>query len=227
METNALVLTPAWTWHDHHNDDAREGVWLDVLDGPVVRALNQTFMEPYGADRQPQGAPLPAPDNVLAPANAGARMCFAWREAEPALREAAREAGSAYDGIVLEYVDPATGGPGSPAHSCWLHLLRPGEATRAHRHTSSAVFHVVRGHGRTKVGDTTLEWGSRDCFVAPNWAWHEHANLSSSEDAVLFSVNDTPLVRYLGLYREEPELSIARLDRAPRMFGSFLRAAWS
>ena len=106
-------------------------------------------------------------------------------------------------------------------------VLRPGEATRAHRHTSSAVFHVVRGHGRTKVGDTTLEWGPRDCFVAPNWAWHEHANLSSSEDAVLFSVNDTPLVRYLGLYREEPELSIARLDRAPRMFGSFLRAAWS
>ena len=62
------------------------------VNGPVVRALNQTFMEPYGADRQPQGAPLPAPDNVLAPANAGARMCFAWREAEPALREAAREA---------------------------------------------------------------------------------------------------------------------------------------
>jgi 1-hydroxy-2-naphthoate dioxygenase len=191
----------------------------------VVSALNQTFMEPYGEDRQPPGARLPSPETVLPPPGAGARMCFPWREAECALSEAAREKGSAYDGITLEYVDPETGAPVLPAHSCWLHLLRPGEATQAHRHTSSAVFHVVRGRGRTKVGDKVLEWGPRDCLAVPNWAWHEHANLSASEDAVLFSVNDTPLVKYLGLYREEPALTIAH--GAPRMFGAFLRAAWA
>ena len=73
MEANDLVLTPAWTWHDHHNDDARDGIWLDVLDGPVVSAFNQTFMEPYGADRQPAGVRLASPENVLPPPSAGAR----------------------------------------------------------------------------------------------------------------------------------------------------------
>jgi gentisate 1,2-dioxygenase len=37
----------------------------------------------------------------------------------------------------------------------------------------------------------------------PSWAWHEHANASDSEDACLFCLNDLPVMRALGLYREE------------------------
>jgi gentisate 1,2-dioxygenase len=37
----------------------------------------------------------------------------------------------------------------------------------------------------------------------PSWAWHEHANASASEDACLFAFNDLPVMRSLGLYREE------------------------
>jgi gentisate 1,2-dioxygenase len=37
----------------------------------------------------------------------------------------------------------------------------------------------------------------------PPWALHEHANASSSEDAVLFSIQDTPVLQALGLYYEE------------------------
>ena len=37
----------------------------------------------------------------------------------------------------------------------------------------------------------------------PSWAWHEHANASEREDAVLFSFNDLPSMHALGLYREE------------------------
>src|SRR3954464_12332704 len=32
MEDNDLVLTPNWSWHDHHNSARRPGYWLDVLD---------------------------------------------------------------------------------------------------------------------------------------------------------------------------------------------------
>ena len=230
MEPNDLVLTPAWTWHDHHNPSAGEGIWLDVLDGPVVNALNQTFFETYGEEQQPlansAGAGLTmlaAPENVLPPPGQGARMHFPWREVEARLREAVRGPGSPYDGVVLEYSDPETGGPALPSLSCQAQMLRPGEKTRSHRHTSSAVYHVVRGHGRTIVGDTVLEWGPRDCFAIPNWAWHEHANLSDTSDAVLFSVNDIPLLRFLGLYREEPEVSIAR-RREPAGENRFMRA---
>ena len=32
---------------------------------------------------------------------------------------------------------------------------------------------------------------------------HEHVNLSDSEDAVLFSFNDLPVMEKLGLYQEQ------------------------
>jgi len=37
----------------------------------------------------------------------------------------------------------------------------------------------------------------------PSWAWHEHANASERDDAVLFSFSDLPSIQALGLYREE------------------------
>jgi gentisate 1,2-dioxygenase len=42
----------------------------------------------------------------------------------------------------------------------------------------------------------------------PNWAWHEHINRSKTEEAILFSVNDIPIVEAFNLYREEPENSL-------------------
>ena len=39
--------------------------------------------------------------------------------------------------------------------------------------------------------------------MVPSWAWHEHANASERDDAVLFSFSDVPSMQALGLYREE------------------------
>ncbi len=232
MANYDLVLTPAWSWHDHHNGHGGPGIWLDVLDGPVVRMLNQLFFENFGPAQQPLAnfpgetlTVLKAPDQVLPSASSGfgAQMHFPWQEVEPRLHKAAGEQGSLYDGVVLEYVDPKTGGSVLPAFGCWAQMLRPGEATKSHRHTSSAVYFVIGGEGRTIVGDRTLEWGPHDCFAVPNWSWHEHLNRSRDKPALLFSVNDIPLIRYLGLYREEPEISISHAGRAPGDDASFLR----
>jgi gentisate 1,2-dioxygenase len=65
----------------------------------------------------------------------------------------------------------------------------------------------VQGAGETVAGDKRLEWSRHDAFAIPNWCWHEHHNRSRSESAILFSVNDVPVFRALGLYREEPEES--------------------
>jgi gentisate 1,2-dioxygenase len=40
-----------------------------------------------------------------------------------------------------------------------------------------------------------------DGLDLPLWAWHEHAN-DIHEDAILFSVQDTPILSALGLYRK-------------------------
>jgi gentisate 1,2-dioxygenase/1-hydroxy-2-naphthoate dioxygenase len=105
-----------------------------------------------------------------------------------------------------------TGGPTLPTLSCWIQLLRPGEQTKKHRHTSSAVYFVAAGEGTTIVGDKALEWTKNDCFAVPNWAWHEHVNRSKSAEALLFSVNDSPIVSAFGHYREEPEVSLRSMS---------------
>jgi len=61
---------------------------------------------------------------------------------------------------------------------------------------------VFRGQGCTLVGGTRLEWKKGDSFVVPLWQWHSHENVSDDE-AVIFSINDRPVMEALQLYREE------------------------
>ena len=217
MENYDLILTPKWTWHDHRNATAKATIWLDALDVPLILALNQPFYEPYPGN---QLQPLKKDDQAfqiragaLRPAWEQRKAVdlpyrYRWKETEAALKAHAQGAGSPYDGVALEYVNPVAGTSTLPTLGCWIQMLRPGERTKKHRHTSSAMYFVVRGEGRSIVNDKALEWKRHDSFVVPNWAWHEHANDSKSEDAVLFCVNDIPILNAFGLYREEPENSI-------------------
>ena len=111
--------------------------------------------------------------------------------------------GSPYDGIIMQYVNPATGGPVMKTLGACIQLLRAGERTRAHRHTGSIVYNVAKGEGFSIIAGRRFDWSKNDIFVVPSWAWHEHANASDREDAVLFSFNDLPSMQALGLYREE------------------------
>ncbi len=40
-----LIITPAYTWHDHHNESNKRGVWLDILDVSLLIHLRQLFFE--------------------------------------------------------------------------------------------------------------------------------------------------------------------------------------
>ena len=226
MEANDLILTPQWTWHDHQNPTSESAVWVDVLDVPFLLGLNQPFYEPYPGNKvqavreklsehlqQRTGWVRPAWEQIK---KQNIPLRYRWKDIEPQLRALADNPGSAYDGVALEYVNPITGGPTLATLSCWIQLLRPGERTKKHRHTSSAVYFVVDGEGTTMVGDKTMDWTKHDCFAVPNWAWHEHINRSKSEEAILFSVNDIPIVEAFNLYREEPENSLHTMQ-APQV----------
>ncbi len=218
MEAYDLVLTPRWTWHDHENATGDHAIWLDVLDLGLVMSLNAIFYEPFGDERQPKRAD---PADYLAARAGSVRpvwerrrdshvpIRYPWRDIEPRLVAMAGSEGSSYDGIALEYANPMTGGPTLPTLSCWIQLLRSGEETLVHRHTSSSVYFVVRGTGRVVVDETEIEWTKHDAFVIPNWSWHRFINDSKEHDAILFSVNDIPTLKALDLYFEEPELSLA------------------
>ena len=103
----------------------------------------------------------------------------------------------------MQYVNPATGGPVMKTLGASIQLLRAGERTRAHRHTGSIVYNVAKGAGTSIIAGRRFDWKKNDIFVVPSWAWHEHANASDREDAVLFAFNDLPSMHALGLYREE------------------------
>ncbi|HWP29793.1 MAG TPA: cupin domain-containing protein [Chloroflexota bacterium] len=215
MGAGDLILTPNWTWHDHGNETDAPIFWMDGLDRPLVAALNATFFEPYPEDRQAVTRPLDdsarrhgtqlrpyrqreAP--VFSPQRA-----YRWEATYATLTHlAAVGEASPYDDVAVEYVNPATGGHALPTLGCAIQLLRPGVRTRAHRHTSSAVYHVFRGRGYSVIDGQRFDWAQGDFFVLPPWAWHEHANTSPTEEAILFSVNDMPIFEAMALYREEP-----------------------
>lgn len=217
METGDLVLTPANTWHDHHNESDKFGIWLDILDTPLVIGLHQTFYEAFGATTQPlreaeadlvsERGGLVRPAWEASPAGA-MPFRYPWRDVQALLRRFAAAQGSPYDGVILRYANPFNGGPTLPTMDCFIQMLRPGLETQAHRQTSSAVYFVVEGEGTTIVGDHELHWSANDSFVVPNWMWHRHINKSKSQQAILFSASDSPLLKALGLYREEPNSSL-------------------
>ena len=216
MYPGDLILTPNWTWHDHGNETQNPIIWLDGLDIPLVHLLEAVFYEPFPEDVQPVTEPT---NSTLMKYGAGSLrptwekptsthsplMHYPWEQTWDALRRLAPEVeGSPFDGVVLEYSNPATGGPAFPTMACHVQLLRPGESTKAHRHTAGAIYHVVQGQGHSIVNGQQLLWEPKDVFCVPGWTYHEHVNTSVKEPAVLFSFTDAPVLQSLSLLREQP-----------------------
>ena len=70
---------------------------------------------------------------------------------------------------------------------------------RPSRSTDATIYHVIEGHGRSRISDTTIAWQPHDIFVVPSWNPVAHA---PAGDAVLFSFSDRPVQKALGLWRE-------------------------
>jgi len=229
MARGDLVLTPNGQWHDHGNEGDEPVIWVDVLNVPLVESLDATIFEfAYVEGNAPEaGAPMERRDRqtVRAPAEhshnlyaaGGLKPLFVdhargttehspqyfyrWADTRQALDRLRGYEGCPWDGIILEYIDPTTGGPVMPSMSFRSQLLRAREATRPQRRMASTIYCVLEGHGVTEIGGRRFEWGPNDVFVVPNWAWHHHE--AGAEDAVLYSVTDEPAMRKLGLYRQE------------------------
>jgi gentisate 1,2-dioxygenase len=129
-------------------------------------------------------------------------LIYKWKDAYETLKSLSDGTGSPFDGVALEYVNP-DGGHTMPTLSCSIQMLRPGEATKTHRHNSSAIYHAFRGSGTTFIDGRKYDWDQGDCFVVPLWSWHSHRNRSKDDEAILFSMSDRPVLEALKLYREE------------------------
>ena len=213
---NDFVLTPNGTWHEHGVDAGGTiCIWQDGLDIPLVNALEANFFQVHPDLHQKTNfapddtsatyaAPGLHPVGDLPRGAASPLLKYQWAPTYAALcAYAASGGGTPFDGALMRYVNPLTGGHVLPTIGAAMQRLAPGQATEAHRHTGSAVYQCAKGHGHSIVDGVRLDWRERDIFVVPSWAVHAHANDSAEDDACLFQFNDLPVIEALGLYREE------------------------
>jgi gentisate 1,2-dioxygenase len=212
MQDGDLILTPQGCWHEHAHEGNDNMVWIDGLDVPFIQALQVISFEPYKQGRLPvnEGIDPQAYYGMARPIGSGTEahapmLHYRWRDTYPSLQHLAKGNGNPYDGVALEYVNPTTGGPTLPTMSCRIQMLRSGERTKTHRHTSTSIYHAFRGSGTTTINGEPFNWEKGDSFVVPLWSWHEHTNRSSTEEAILFSMHDEPILKAFGLYREEAQ----------------------
>jgi gentisate 1,2-dioxygenase len=214
MRPGDLVLTPSWNWHDHVNGGDSEMFWFDGLDFPMVEALDAVFFEEYPGPGENQ--PEPAEHNTSERAHVGGTrytdgsvdgpltpmpsplLIYRWADTA---KELDRQAQATREPLIaLEYVNPVTGASVLPTLSCAVHRVRAGGHTAPVRRAGNAVYVAFQGHGSTVIDGQRFDWGPGDMFVAPSWSAVEH---SAAEQADLFLLTDAPVLRALGIYREQ------------------------
>lgn len=213
---NDFVLTPNGTWHEHAvSEDGSPCIWQDGLDIPFVNAMEANFYEvhpdlsqavTYEVDDMTKtwGNPGLTPSGGDWQKGYSPMFKYEWEPTYESLKKYAEcTDGSPHDGVLMEYVNPASNGPVMQTMGASMQMLRPGEKTMAHRHTGSFLYHVAKGSGYSIINGKRFDWNEHDIFCVPSWAWHEHANASDSDDACLFCLNDLPVMRAMGLYREQ------------------------
>jgi gentisate 1,2-dioxygenase len=223
-----LILTPNGTWHDHGNDGESPVVWIDVLDFPLMefldcvwldeefpgitghneRAQAATHAAQYSHRLYGQGGIVPGFVSHRRGIGRGVTPMFHYRGADVrrALDGLRGETGDSYDGIVLRFVNPATGASIFPTLDYRAMLLRPGEETRPKRETASTLYQVIDGRGTTEIAGRCFDWHKNDIFVVPGFLWRRHRNVGSA-DALLYVVSDAPLLEKIGQYRVQGRLA--------------------
>ncbi len=211
MEPGDFVITPSMTWHDHGNESDAPMIWLDGLDMHIVNLFSASFREGYPGkvhpvDR-PEGAAMAEAGHNLLPVDQayGSQTSpifnYPYARTREALDQLARfRAADRWHGYKMKYINPVNGGWAMPTISTWMQLLQKGYQTAPYRSTDSAVFTVVEGTGRSRIGEESIEWGPHDIFVAPSWMAQEH---TASSDAVLFVYSDRVVQEKLDIWREE------------------------
>lgn len=208
MADGDLVLTPGGDLHDHGHEGTEPVIWLDALDLPLF-----VYLEGSYAEEAPLQEPRPRPDasqleywsSGLVPSRQRSKLArrypmtrFPWTRTEQALRRMAEFQTS--EVTEVDYVNPETGQAALPTMGFTAMMLHPDTAHRPVLRSESAVFHVVRGSGTTRINGTLVKWGPKDTFSVPVFAELEH--LALDEEAFLIRIHDRPLQEKLGYYEE-------------------------
>src|SRR5262245_36195645 len=192
-----LIITPNGTWHDHGNESDTPVIWIDMLDWPLMEVLDCAWVDMdyrgAGADSNAKCQKTLQADGYsgrlyghggLKPTfvshqrgwgqKPNAMIHYRGADVREALDGLRNEKGDSYEGIQMQFVNPANGKPVGMVMDYAAQLLRPGEETRPKRETCNTFMVVMQGEGYTDVGGHRFEWERNDIVVMPNFLWRRH-----------------------------------------------------
>ena len=230
-----LVLTPADAWHNHGNHGDDYAVNVSILDLPLSDFLNAAaFEHDYTEDdavKTEQSARYDAEYSQRTYGTGGLRPRFVdhargtghhspmyvyrWDQTRNLLEKFRDHDGSPWDGISLEYRDPATGRTPFRTMTFFGQMLRPGEATLPQKQNASLVCIAFEGAGATVVDGQKFDWQPFDAIAVPGGTWFHHENKSDKNDSILFVTSDEPTLKALGYHRRQgrkQDGTIVKLD---------------
>jgi len=211
MERGDVIISPAWTYHDHWNRDSKPAIWIDGYDNgynPNVN-VNERYPDdnPYEEIKKPAAygqrtlglarpiaheAPFPLPP-----------MRYAWADTYNALLALCENGESdPYDGVMIMLASPVDGGATLPTIAWQAQLFTKNQKTLSHRHNSTSFYFAFEGEGAVVIDGERLDYHKGDIFAVPAWAWHHHENTNDGE-TILFSIDDWPAMKKLGFYMKE------------------------
>jgi gentisate 1,2-dioxygenase len=179
MRPGSVLLTPGGAWHSHLNEGTADAYWIDVLDVPLVQALEPMFFEPHPDEFQP----------TLRRAD---RHDFLFDRDAIEARLAADEGGGDQPSI-LDLSSPAM-------PTVAIHMLGFGRAGGAFRmrETSNNVFAVAAGNGEVTAGPLASAFAAGDVISVPMWA---DTVITGQPGTRVLRVTDAPVMAMLGLFR--------------------------
>ena len=120
-----------------------------------------------------------------------------WRTA--LVQSAHNSAVDARDGLLLEFTNPADGGPVMNTISAFCQYLPSGFMGKGQQSTDGLIFVGVEGNGIIHINDQPFFIGSRDVVVVPSWA---KRRIDAASDLILFSYSDRATQQKLGLWKQ-------------------------
>jgi len=222
MSMGDLILTPNWTWHDHHNEGDSHVIWYDGLDVLMAYWIGGVFFEKMldvtgekyqkvthesnavtdhfgpGMIHRQQMYPdhIPTSNNPL--------IYYPYSKARAALADlAAQGAGDPQEGIVIEYVNPENNGPTFPSMGNSIRMIKQHSSIETMHRTENIVFITMEGSVTFHLpNDEKLTTAAHDVTAIPSWVPYSISN-DNDTPAVLISQTDRPLFKALGFYREQ------------------------
>jgi gentisate 1,2-dioxygenase len=200
-----MILTPAWTWHEHAHEGKTRAVWVDALDVPLHRYLESSMFEPGPAKNLVAIPPDQAfatagftPEGETSPRSYSPMFRYPWADAVKALGSLSPAADGSRR---LRYTNPVGGGSVLSTLDCYLLGLSQGQATTPQRTNANAVCVVMEGEGSSEIGESKVSWGPKDVFSVPHGQWSSHK--ASTKTARIFQITDREVLRRLDILRDE------------------------